>query len=73
MLDLQSYLLYELYLSRRRELADEEARRHRIRASRPGLLSRAFTSLGHGLAAASARALKRHQEPIAGRRVQPSN
>lgn len=73
MLDLQSYLLYELLLARRREVREEEARRpRRAQAPRFRLVPWAMTVLGTTLVS-SGRKLQRRYEPMVRPRPQTSN
>jgi hypothetical protein len=67
MLDLNSYLLYELYMSHRREVAQKEARLPRRNEGR-SLTARVLSAVGDGLVA-SGSMLKRRYQPVTGRRV----
>ncbi len=65
MLDLQTYMLYELYQARCREVAAEEARRVIPRRSLTSrLTARLLAALGNGLVT-SGSVLKRRYEPVA--------
>lgn len=71
MLDLQSFLLYELYMSRRQELATQEQKRRRP-VEGPTMVARVLGAVGDGLVA-SGSMLKRRYRPMPSRRVQTSS
>ncbi len=75
MLDLQTYVLYELFVARQKETFNESARGRREAGRQPrrrALVARVLAALGEGLVV-SGRKLKQRYEPVAGRRVQTQN
>lgn len=75
MLDLQTYVLYELFVSRQKEFGAGEAEPRRVHSEElkgNALVARLLLAVGNGLVV-SGRKLKQRYEPVAGRRVQTQN
>lgn len=74
MLDLQTYVLYELFVARQKETWNEQGGRRESarRPRRQTLVARVLAAVGEGLVI-SGRKLKQRYEPVAGRRVQTQN
>lgn len=75
MLDLQTYVLYELFVSRQQEATDGQAKDFRSRRNQAEgnpFLARMLSAVGDILVL-SGRKLKQRYEPMARRRVQTQN